>query len=65
MLEGFHITTDDADGLFPLALQTSPLYPNTDTFDLTDLGRHDILEHDISLRYVADTLPIAYDMLTL
>ncbi|ETS80520.1 hypothetical protein PFICI_08049 [Pestalotiopsis fici W106-1] len=49
MLNGFNIAHSDAEGLFPLALQTSPDYPNTDTFDLEDLGRHDILEHDISL----------------
>lgn len=50
MLEGFNIAQSDADGLFPLALRTSPDYPNTDSFDLLNLGRHDILEHDISLR---------------
>jgi hypothetical protein len=51
MLDGFNIANSDAEGLFPLALETAPDYPNTDNFDLENLGRHDILEHDISLRY--------------
>ena len=34
------------------AIRTSPKYPKTVSFDLADLGRHNILEHDISLRYV-------------
>ncbi|KAK6212409.1 hypothetical protein LQW54_005362 [Pestalotiopsis sp. IQ-011] len=49
MLNGFNIAHTDAEGLFPLALRTAPDYPNTDNFDLFNLGRHDILEHDISL----------------
>jgi hypothetical protein len=53
MLEGFNIAQSDADGLFPLAIMTSPDYPDTDSFDLFNLGRHDILEHDISLRYTS------------
>jgi hypothetical protein len=52
MLTGFNIATSDADMLFPQAIRTSPDYPNTDNFDLYNLGRHDILEHDISLRLV-------------
>lgn len=52
MLDGFNIANSDAEMLFPQALRTSPDYPNTDTFNLDDLGRHDILEHDISLRFV-------------
>ncbi|KAK9422061.1 putative Heme haloperoxidase family profile domain-containing protein [Seiridium unicorne] len=49
MLDGFNIANSDAEGLFPQAIRTSPDYPNTDSFDLDNLGRHDILEHDISL----------------
>ncbi|KAF5637695.1 sterigmatocystin biosynthesis peroxidase stcC [Fusarium sp. NRRL 52700] len=32
------------------AIKTSPKYPNTRSFDLADLGRHNILEHEISLK---------------
>ena len=37
--------------LFSAALTTNPA-PNATTFDLDDLDRHDILEHDASLRSV-------------
>lgn len=39
-----------AQTLFKAALTTS-LTPNATTFDLDDLDRHNILEHDASLRY--------------
>ncbi|KAM0693775.1 hypothetical protein Q7P36_007032 [Cladosporium allicinum] len=45
----------------PGASMTSPKYPRTVSFDLADLGRHNILEHDISLSrsdaYFADPNP--------
>ncbi|KAL4803342.1 Chloroperoxidase [Aspergillus unguis] len=48
MLEGFNIAHSDADLLFFQAVRTSPeLF--SDHFDLANLGRHGILEHDISL----------------
>ena len=50
MLEGFNIEHADAILLFTQAIRTSPKFPLTRTFDLADLGRHGILEHDISLR---------------
>lgn len=37
--------------LFDFAMRTSPL-PNATTFSLNDLGNHNILEHDASLRCV-------------
>jgi hypothetical protein len=49
MLSGFNIENADALLLFTQAIRTSPKYPLTRTFDLADLGRHNILEHDISL----------------
>jgi hypothetical protein len=52
MLTGFNIENLDAVILFTQAIKTSPKYPNTRSFDLADLGRHNILEHDISLRYI-------------
>lgn len=50
MLEGFNIENSDAVLLFFQAIKTSPDYPRTNSFDLADLGHHNILEHDISLR---------------
>lgn len=38
--------------LFRAAVQTNPAKDNT-TFSLPDLGRHNILEHDASLRQVS------------
>ncbi|KAL4957587.1 Chloroperoxidase [Aspergillus filifer] len=49
MLNGFNIEHGDAILLFFQAIRTSPDFPLTDRFDLADLGRHGILEHDISL----------------
>ncbi|KAL4933185.1 peroxidase family protein [Aspergillus undulatus] len=49
MLNGFNIEHGDAVLLFFQAIRTSPMFPFTDRFDLADLGRHGILEHDISL----------------
>ncbi|KAF4952001.1 hypothetical protein FGADI_7117 [Fusarium gaditjirri] len=49
MLAGYNIEHLDAVILFTQAIKTSPEYPNTRSFDLEDLGRHNILEHDISL----------------
>ncbi|KAL2813635.1 Cloroperoxidase [Aspergillus cavernicola] len=61
MLEGFNIANSDALILFFPAISTSPEYPFTDRFDLANLGRHGILEHDISLSrsdaYFADPNP--------
>lgn len=50
MLDGFNIANSDAVILFLQAIRTSPDYPGTNSFDLDNLGRHGILEHDISLR---------------
>lgn len=55
MLEGFNIEHGDAELLFTQAIRTSPDWPLTLSFDLADLGRHGILEHDISLRCVFQT----------
>lgn len=52
MLAGYNIEHMDAIILFTQAIKTSPKYPLARSFDLADLGRHNILEHDISLRYV-------------
>ncbi|KAI7761100.1 hypothetical protein LZL87_011505 [Fusarium oxysporum] len=49
MLTGYNIEHLDAVILFTQAIKTSPKYPSTRSFDLADLGRHNILEHDISL----------------
>ncbi|OJJ52387.1 hypothetical protein ASPSYDRAFT_189715 [Aspergillus sydowii CBS 593.65] len=61
MLEGFNIEHSDAELLFTQAIRTSPDWPLTLSFDLADLGRHGILEHDISLSrsdaYFADPNP--------
>lgn len=57
MLDGFNIENSDAVLLFFQAIRTSPDYPLTNSFDLADLGRHGILEHDISLRSVTCQLP--------
>jgi hypothetical protein len=50
MLEGFNIENSDAVLLFLQAVRTNPAYPRANSFDLDHLGRHNILEHDISLR---------------
>jgi hypothetical protein len=61
MLDGYNIENSDAVLLWTQAIRTSPKYPRTVSFDLADLGRHNILEHDISLSrsdaYFADPNP--------
>ncbi|KAI1056368.1 hypothetical protein LB507_002378 [Fusarium sp. FIESC RH6] len=61
MLYGFNIEKGDAVLLFTQAIRTSPKYPMARSFDLEDLGRHGILEHDISISrsdaYFADPNP--------
>ncbi|KAM0269690.1 hypothetical protein ACHAPA_003897 [Fusarium lateritium] len=61
MLAGYNIEPMDALILFTQAIRTSPNYPLARSFDLADLGRHNILEHDISLSrsdaYFADPNP--------
>ncbi|PLB34724.1 peroxidase family protein [Aspergillus candidus] len=61
MLDGFNIEHADAVILFSQAIRTSPDFPGAKSFDLADLGRHGILEHDISLsrsdEYFADPNP--------
>ena len=52
MLDGFNIEHSDATLLFFQAIRTNPKYPVATSFDLDHLGRHGILEHDISLRWV-------------
>ena len=44
-----NINSSLADELFQFALTTNPT-PNATTFSLDDLSRHNILEHDGSLR---------------
>jgi len=46
-----NITAELSSFLFSHAITTSPT-PNATTFTLEDLGRHNILEHDASLRCV-------------
>lgn len=46
-----NIDKDLAQFLFQEALTTSPI-SNSTTFSLNDLSRHNILEHDASLRLV-------------
>ena len=41
--------------LFDFALTTNPV-ANSTTFSLNDLGNHNVLEHDASLRYVSHPL---------
>ena len=50
MLDGFNIENSDAVLLFTQAIRTNPEFPLARSFDLDHLGRHGILEHDISLR---------------
>ncbi|KAF9885065.1 hypothetical protein FE257_000796 [Aspergillus nanangensis] len=61
MLAGFNIARSDAVILYSQAIRTSPNYPLASSFDLSDLGTHGILEHDISLSrsdaYFADPNP--------
>ncbi len=51
MLEALNIDSDFSDSMFEPALLTVPT-PNATAFDLDDLNRHNILEHDASLRFV-------------
>jgi hypothetical protein len=39
-----------AEFLYDEAITTNPSYPNATIFSLADLVRHNILEHDASLR---------------
>ena len=61
MLDGFNIENSDAVLLYTQAIRTNPDYPLARGFDLDHLGRHGILEHDISLsrsdEYFADPNP--------
>ncbi|KAF4996556.1 hypothetical protein FGRMN_4440 [Fusarium graminum] len=61
MLNGYNIEKMDAVILYTQAIRTSPKYPLARSFDLADLGRHNILEHDISISrsdaYFADPNP--------
>jgi Peroxidase, family 2 len=56
MLDGFNIARSDAVTLFSQAIRTNPSYPAANSFDLEHLGTHNILEHDISLRYASPIL---------
>jgi hypothetical protein len=51
MLDGFNIAKSDAVILFSQAVRTNPRYPLALDFDLENLGREGVLEHDFSLRY--------------
>ena len=64
MLNGFNIEKGDAVLLFTQAIRTSPKYPMTRSFDLEDLGRHNILEHDISIAYVILNHSLSQQILT-
>jgi hypothetical protein len=55
LYNGLNINKTAASALFDFALMTSPK-PNATTFSLNDLGRHNILEHDASLRLVPTQL---------
>ncbi|KAM0342063.1 hypothetical protein ACHAPU_009791 [Fusarium lateritium] len=61
MVNGYNIERMDAVILYTQAIRTSPKYPLARSFDLADLGRHNILEHDISISrsdaYFADPNP--------
>ena len=47
-----NINTDLASNLFGIAVNVTVPNPNATTFDLDDLSRHNLLEHDGSLRCV-------------
>ncbi|KAG9196773.1 hypothetical protein G6514_004691, partial [Epicoccum nigrum] len=61
MLDGFNIARSDAVILFSQAVRTNPRYPLALDFDLENLGREGVLEHDFSLtrsdRFFANPLP--------
>lgn len=50
--KALNIENDLASFLFDFAITTNPK-ANASTFSLNDLGNHNILEHDASLRYVS------------
>lgn len=54
-----NIDAELATFLHAEAVTTNPT-PNATTFDLDHLSRHNILEHDASLRYVILAYPILY-----
>lgn len=49
--DGLHINKTLGAFIFDFGLRTSP-QPNATSWSLNDLGRHNILEHDASLRSV-------------
>jgi hypothetical protein len=54
LYDALNINKTLGEFLFNFALTTNPK-PNATTFDLDNLSRHNILEHDASLRYVLAT----------
>jgi hypothetical protein len=46
----FNIDEELAEFLYDEAIATNPSYPNATEFSLANLVRHNILEHDSSLR---------------
>jgi aminoglycoside phosphotransferase (APT) family kinase protein len=50
LFEALNVNKTLASALFDFALTTNP-EANATTFSLNDLGNHNILEHDASLRY--------------
>jgi hypothetical protein len=54
LMEGVNFTPQLAQFLFVFAHLTNP-NQNSTTFDLNHLGIHNILEHDASLRYAAQS----------
>jgi hypothetical protein len=51
LFDALHINKTLGGFLFEFAMRTNPK-PNATTFSLNDLGNHNILEHDASLRHV-------------
>lgn len=51
LFEALNMNKTLSEFLFDFALTTNPK-PNATTFSLNDLGNHNVLEHDASLRYV-------------
>lgn len=45
-----NIDEEISEFLYDEAITTNPSYPNATTYSLSDLVRHNILEHDASLR---------------
>ena len=51
LFDGLHINKTLGGFLFDFGVTTNPK-PNATSFSLNDLGNHNVLEHDASLRFV-------------